>query len=162
MSLPPSGGELASPRATVLKSLDRYGTGLFGHPVLHDEASIVVGVVARTNNVVEQFFSRDKQGLRRRTGRAHLARDLQQQPAQAAFVYNLKDPAYVAILCGSLERLPEALASLGIGEAHQGTLVRDHRDSRLLRLIRSFEDHPGQRQSTATSTPPASVSTTVV
>ncbi|MDE0127322.1 MAG: hypothetical protein OXN97_22380 [Bryobacterales bacterium] len=45
-------------------------------------------------------------------GRAHLGRDLEDQPAQAALTANLRHPDYVRILCGTLEKLPEAFAQL--------------------------------------------------
>ena len=71
-----------------------------------------MAVVARTNNVLEQFFARAKQSLRRRVGRAHLSRDMQDQPAQVALVANLRPPDYVRLLCGSLPELPLAFARL--------------------------------------------------
>ena len=100
------------PERIVLRYLDRYGEGLSGHPVARDEAGRALAVVDRTNNVLEQFFGAAKQGLRRRVGRAHLGRDLEDQPAQAALTANLRHPDYVRILCGTLEKLPEAFAQL--------------------------------------------------
>ena len=100
------------PERIVLRYLDRYGDGLTGHPLARDEAGRAVAVVARTNNVLEQFFGTAKQGLRRRVGRAHLGRDLEDQPAQAALTANLRHPDYVHILCGTLDRLPQAFAQL--------------------------------------------------
>ena len=100
------------PERIVLRYLDRYGDGLTGHPVARDEAGRAVAVVARTNNVLEQFFGTAKQGLRRRVGRAHLGRDLEDQPAQVALTANLRHPDYVHIVCGTLDRLPQAFAQL--------------------------------------------------
>ena len=71
-----------------------------------------LAVVDRTNNVLEQFFGTAKQGLRRRVGRAHLGRDLEDQPAQVALTANLRQPDYVRVLCGTLEKLPQAFAQL--------------------------------------------------
>ena len=68
----------------ILRYLERYGDGLCGHPVVRDGERRAVAVVDRTNNVIEQFFGRAKQGLRRRLGRAHLGRDMEDQPAQTA------------------------------------------------------------------------------
>ena len=87
----------------MLSYLDRYGDGLVGR---------AVAVVDRTNNVLEQFFARTKQDLQRRLGRAHLGRDLEDQPAQAALAQNLRHPDSVQILCGVLDELPQAFASL--------------------------------------------------
>lgn len=129
-------GKSSAP-AVVLHYLERYGGHLFGHPVRRGEDGRIVAVVARTNNALEHLFGDHKQILRRRLGRAHLARDLQQQPAQAALVGNLRHPDYVRLLCGSLEELPAALSSLD-GTLVPGTtpLVRDHRDKRLHRQVR--------------------------
>ena len=91
----------------------RLGTQVSkSHPVARDEAGRALAVVDRTNNVLEQFFGAAKQELRRRVGRAHLGRDLEDQPAQAALTANLRHPDYVRILCGTLEKLPEAFAQL--------------------------------------------------
>ena len=71
------------PESVVLGYLERYSDSLYGHPVALDSAGRVVHVSARTNNVAEHFFATAKQKLRRRLGRAHLGRDMQDQPAQA-------------------------------------------------------------------------------
>ncbi|MBM4320745.1 MAG: DUF2924 domain-containing protein, partial [Deltaproteobacteria bacterium] len=133
-----SAGE-SSVHAVVLHYLERHGSHLFGHPVRRDEDGRIVAVVARTNNTLEHRFGDHKQLLRRRLGRAHLARDLQQQPAQAALVGNLRHPDYVRVLCGSLDELPAALASLdGISVPGTTPLFRDHRDKRLHRQVRGL------------------------
>ena len=127
----------SSVHAIVLRYLQRHGARLFGHPARRDEDGRVLAVVARTNNDLEHFFGGHKQELRRRLGRAHLARDLQQQPAQVALVGNLRHPEYVRVLCGSLAALPDAFAALeGVPVAGATTLVRDHRDHRLHRRIK--------------------------
>lgn len=104
-----------SPSATILKYLKRYGAGLFGHPTRRDEDGLITAIVERTNNVAEHFFARHKQQLRRRVGRAHLGRDLDDQPAEAALAANLRHPDYVRILCGSVDHLPESFAELAGG-----------------------------------------------
>ena len=75
------------PEAVVLAYLDRYRDQLFGHPAARDDAGRVVAVVARTNNPAEHFFSQAKRKLRRRLGRAHLGRDMQDQPAEARAIF---------------------------------------------------------------------------
>lgn len=128
-----------SPESIILKYLQRYGSGLFGHPALRDVDGSIRAVVPRTNNVAEQFFAVDKQQLRRRLGRAHLARDLAQRPAQAALVANLRHPDYVRIVCGSLENLPSCFCSLDQQARNAASpLRRDHRDAALLRRIRAL------------------------
>ena len=149
-------GEESPPHAAVRRCLERHGARLFGHPVRRDGEGRVIAVVARTNNVLEHLFGSHKQALRRRLGRAHLARDLQQQPAQAALVSNLHHPGYVEVLCGSLDNLPAAFAALE-GAIVEGTtpLIRDHRDHGLHRRIgrllggtaaTSERDTPGPRE----------------
>ena len=112
---------------------------LFGHPVILDEDGTVIAVVQRTNNVDEHFFGNEKQQLRRRVGRAHLGRDLEDQPAQAALAANLRHPDYVRILCGSLEHLHNAFAELdeqALGDATP--LVRSNRDTELQNRVRTL------------------------
>jgi len=74
----------------------------------------------------------DKQKLRRRLGRVHLGRDLENQPAQAVLVANLRHADYVRVLCGSLEHLPIAFAELDQASRADATpLQRSNRDTRL-------------------------------
>ena len=147
----------SSVHAVVLRYLQRHGGRLFGHPARRDEDGRVLAVVARTNNALEHLFGSHKQDLRRRLGRAHLARDLQQQPAQAALVRNLRYPDYVRVLCGSLDALPDAFAELdGVAVGGTTPLVRDHRDHRLHRRIkRLIESSTMAEDHTATETRPA-------
>jgi len=129
--------------AIVLGYLAKYGDHLFGHPAIRDEDGNIRFIVERTNNPPEHFFGACKQLLRRRLGRASLGRDLQQQPAQAALVPNLRDPAYLRVLCGSLENLPAAFAALEEHTIEEGSLVRDHRDSQLQRLVAKLLETQG-------------------
>jgi hypothetical protein len=75
-----------------------------------------IRIVARTNNLLESLFHRMKHGERRRSGRKVLTDDFEHLPADAALAYNLTKPDYVEILCGSLEKLPEAFANLDIAK----------------------------------------------
>ncbi len=128
-----------TPEAIILDYLDRYSERLFGHPVARDHAGKIVAMVERTNNVAEHFFGADKQRLRRRLGRAHLGRDLEDQPAQAALVANLRHLDYVQIVCGTLEQLPRAFAELDREEIKETTpLQRSNRDSGLIKRIRAL------------------------
>lgn len=150
----------SSVHAVVLRYLQRHGGRLFGHPARRDEDGHVLAVVARTNNDLEHLFGGHKQELRRRLGRAHLARDLQQQPAQAALVQNLRHSDYVRVLCGSLDGLPDAFAELdGVAVAGATPLVRDHRDHRLhWRIKRLVERSTTAPEHAATETQPAPAS----
>jgi len=128
-----------SPSATILKYLRRYGAHLFGHPTRRGEDGRIVAVVERTNNVTEHFFARQKQQLRRRLGRAHLGRDLADQPAQAALAANLQHADYVQVLCGSLDHLAEAFAELDASALARTTrLTRTSRNSALQAHIRTL------------------------
>jgi hypothetical protein len=129
----------ASPAAVILKYLEDYGQHLFGHPTRRDADGTILAVVERTNNVPEHFFGQSKHQLRRRLGRAHLARDLEDQPAQAALAANLQQPDYVRLLCGSLDNLPTAFAELdeqAFNSAHP--ISRDNRDTELFRRVRAL------------------------
>lgn len=131
-----------TPHAIILKYFNKYKAQLFGHPVIRDEDGTVIGVVERTNNVDEHFFGNEKQNLRRRVGRAHLGRDLEDQPAQAALAANLQHPDYVRILCGSLDHLHNAFAELDQQTLEQATpLVRSNRDTALQNRVRALLKH---------------------
>lgn len=97
----------------VVKYLDKYWDGLFGHCLaLHDDKKRHI-MVQRTNNMAEGFFRRVKRFGRRVTGKKKLNREVDALPGHALLVFNLKTPEYVKIVCGgSLDRLPEALAKL--------------------------------------------------
>ena len=134
-----AGWESFRPEQIVLNYLDRYGDGLRGHPVARDEAGRAVAVVDRTNNVIEQFLAIAKQGLRRRLGRAHLGRDLEDQPAQTALAANLRHPDCVQVLCGTLDQLPQAFAGLD-SQPFSGhpRSQRKNRDAELRRRNRAW------------------------
>jgi len=126
-----------SPAGIILKYFKRYGKHLFGHPTLRDEDGTILAVVERTDNVPEHYFGAEKRKLRRRLGRAHLGRDLEDQPAQAALVANLQHPEYVRVICGSLDNLVTAFAQLDEQDLGRTTpLTRDNRDSALFRRVR--------------------------
>jgi len=57
-----------------------------------------------------------KHNERRRSGRKVLTQDFEDLAAEAAFAYNLKHEDYVAIVCGSLEKLPQAFAKIDLEE----------------------------------------------
>ena len=94
-----------------------------------------MAVVARTNNLAEQFFSQVKRKPRRQLRCAHLGRD---QPAQAALAANLLDPICVEVVCGTLYELPHAFAALVQAGAAQPDLDRNRTDADLRRCIRKW------------------------
>ena len=129
-------------RAYSLKYFHKYKTQLFGHPVIRDNDGTVIAVVERTNNVDEHFLGNEKQKLRRRVGRAHLGRDLEDQPAQAGLAAKLHHPDYVRILCGSLDHLHNTFADLDQQTFDQATpLVRSNRDTALQNRVRTLLKH---------------------
>lgn len=74
----------------------------------------------------------------RRLGRAHLGRDMEYQPAQAALAANLLCPEYVRIVCGTLDRLPQAFAALDRQAIAAATpLERNNKDAALRKRIRA-------------------------
>jgi len=130
---------LSSSETVILNYLDRYVKHLFGHPARRDPDGNIIAVVERTNNVAEHFFGADKQKLRRRLGRANLARDLEDQPAQAVLAANLHHADYVRVLCGSLEHLPIAFAELDQASRPDATpLQRSNRDTRLRKRVKAL------------------------
>jgi hypothetical protein len=95
----------------VLKHLDKYWDGLFGHYLQFDNQQRYL-MVQRTNNLAERFFRRVKRFVRRITGKKKLKREVDALPGHTLLVFNLKTPEYVKIVCGSLDQLPEAFGKL--------------------------------------------------
>ena len=126
-----------SPDHVVLDHIRRYRQRLFGHPAVRDEDGQVIHVVDRTNNALENLFGTNKRGMRRRTGRKHLTRDLEDLPPKAVLVENLRDPAYVRVLCGSLDNLPDAFACLQ-SPASKSTDLRPRPDAELRKEVSAF------------------------
>lgn len=101
----------------ILKHVDDHGPTLWGHVItLPDHAGGGLRVVDRTNCRLESFNGDIKRGERRRSGRKKLTQDLENLPAGAPLAFNLKDPDYVELLCGSLQCLPAAFAALDADE----------------------------------------------
>ncbi len=101
----------------IVRHIDKHGPTLWGHEIaLPAEAGGGVRLVDRTNIVLEGFNHSIKHGERRRSGRKGLTQDLENMPAGAVVALNLDDLGYVALLCGSLDRLPNAFADLDAQE----------------------------------------------
>lgn len=97
----------------VLRHIEQHRDYLWGHVIpLPDNRGGGIRIVQRTNNILEGFFKAMKHDERRRSGRKILTHDFEKLPPAAAFVYNLKRPDYVSIVCGSLKCLHEAFAKL--------------------------------------------------
>lgn len=97
----------------VLSHLQKHGRFLCGHAIqLPQKISGGTRLVDRTNNAIESQFHTLKHGERRRSGRKVLTHDLENLPPAAALVGNLTHSDYVSIICGSLDKLPEAFARL--------------------------------------------------
>jgi len=104
----------------ILKHVEDHGENLWGHAIsLPESTSRKVRLVSRTNNLLENRFKHMKHGERRRSGRRILTQDLEHLPAESALAYNLELDDYVSIVCGSLDRLPEAFAQLDQEERAQ-------------------------------------------
>ena len=101
----------------ILRHTDVHGPTLWGHAVeLPAEAGGGSRLVERTNYLLENLNHNIKHGERRRSGRKKLTRDLENLPAGATLTFNLRDPDYVALLCGSLDQLAAAFAALDTDE----------------------------------------------
>ena len=101
----------------ILRHTDVHGPTLWGHAVeLPAEAGGGSRLVERTNYLLENLNHDIKHGERRRSGRKKLTQDLENLPAGAALTFNLRDPDYVALLCGSLDQLAAAFAALDADE----------------------------------------------
>ena len=97
----------------VLAHLQKHGRFLWGHAIqLPQKAGGGIRLVDRTNNAIETYFHTLKHGERRRSGRKVLTQDLEKLPPAAALAMNLTHSDYVSIVCGSLDKLPEAFARL--------------------------------------------------
>ena len=77
--------------------------------------------------------------------------DLEDQPPQVALVANLHDPHHVRILCGSLDQLPQAFATLDCPTKPDPSRLQRNRDAPLRRRNRAWADDA----TLAVSSPPA-------
>jgi hypothetical protein len=75
-----------------------------------------------TNNSLEGLFDDLKHG-ERRSGRKILTQDFEQLPPAAALATNLRSRDYVAIVCGSLDQLPQAFAQLDASCRRRSSIV---------------------------------------
>ena len=129
----------------IVKHLDKYWDGLFGHCLGLGNSVERSLMVQRTNNISERFFRGVKRFIRRITGKKKLTREVNALGDQALLVFNLKTPAYVKLICGSLDNLAQGFADL----SQEGELVRKDRKpstkflDRKSRKSRDFPDHVG-------------------
>lgn len=104
----------------IMKHIETHGDYLWGHTIsLPQKVGGGIRLVARTNELLENFFGTIKHGERRRSGRKNLMQDLEHLPAEAALAYNLLNPEYVSIVCGSIDQLPLAFAQLDVEERNR-------------------------------------------
>lgn len=97
----------------ILDHIEKHDESLWGHVIhLPIYSGGGIRVVDRTNICTEGFFNYLKHGERRRSGRKILSQDMEYLPPASALVSNLKHSDYVEIICGSLDKLPEAFAKL--------------------------------------------------
>jgi hypothetical protein len=109
---------------TILAHLHRHGSTLFGHVIrLPHSVGGGIRLVDRTNNSLEGLFDDLKHGERRRSGRKILTQDLEALPPAAALALNLRSSDYVAIVCGTLDQLPQAFAQLDAAIRRRSALV---------------------------------------
>lgn len=97
----------------ILKHIQDHGESLWGHEIqLPAEQGGGTRLVVRTNNDLEGFFRDLKHDERRRSGRKVLTQDFEHLPPEAALARNLRHNDYVEIVCGSIDKLPNAFAQL--------------------------------------------------
>ena len=109
----------------ILEHLKRHGRSLWGHDIrLPATVGGGIRLVDRTNLALEAFFHDFKHDERRRSGRKVLTQDLESFPASALLATNLRDAAYVAILCRTLDELPRAFAELDQDDRRAALPVR--------------------------------------
>jgi len=102
----------------ILSHLKSHGDFLWGHAIRIAPRCGGLRLVDRTNNILESYFRRLKHGERRRSGRKILSQDFEHLSPAAPLTANLAHADYVAIVCGSLDRLPEAFARLDARNRH--------------------------------------------
>jgi hypothetical protein len=108
----------------VLSHLQKHGRFLWGHAIqLPRKIGGGIRLVDRTNNAIESKFHTLKHGERRRSGRKVLTQDLEKLSPDAPLADNLMHSDYVSIVCGSLDRLPEAFARLRFQDTMQIKIV---------------------------------------
>ena len=120
----------------VLTHLDDYWPYLFGHrlPGAHGI------VVPRTNNIEESGFRKVKQGCRRLHGRGHLKREVDEMPAAAVLLQNLRQTEYRKTVYGGLEEEDIAARFSAVDPAKVAEVMRNWRQDRLTsRLPRKLE-----------------------
>jgi hypothetical protein len=124
----------------VLRHLDKYWDGLFGHclPLSNSEERYLI--VQRTNNMPERFFGRPKHFMRRVTGKKNVRREVDALSSQALIVFNLKTPRYVELVCGSLDRLPQAFRDLARKGKYPKASARERQATILDRKTRRNPD----------------------
>lgn len=125
---------------TILKQFDQHEDSLWGHVIaLPEYAGGGLRLIERTNLPAEGRFGVYKRGIRRQTGKKILTHELESIPPESILVSNLNDPRYVKILCGSIEKLPEAFAELDREEKHRLTKlkVNENEQSRIHQKDRS-------------------------
>jgi hypothetical protein len=105
----------------LLGQLDQYWEKLFADPILVNTPAGPVQIQPqRTNNVMERFFRREKQGNRRRTGNIRMGKIIQTMLADTPLVKNLDNPRYMEILLEEHQTLEDLFADID----HNGARTR--------------------------------------
>jgi hypothetical protein len=120
-----SGPHVRKAIGIVLRHLDKYWDGLFGHCLPLSNSNERYLIVQRTNNMPERFFRGPKRFERRVTGKKRVNREIDALSSHALIVFNLKNSWYVESVCGSLEELPGAFAELARKGKYPKTSVRE-------------------------------------
>jgi len=91
------------------KHIEKY------EPYLINESNVVDsnGKIIRTTNKLEQEWGLAKRIKRQVTGKKKLTREFNSLPKEYMIVQNLRNPDYVDLVLGDIEKLPEKLAEVG-------------------------------------------------
>lgn len=112
--------ELQRAYKIITDHLDKHGQYLF-LPELDKsgKAFPLWAILDRTNNIEESFFGRFKTGIRRASGKKNLSQEFAAHAEHRALAENLKTPAYVRLIYGSLDNLAERFAGVPIEQIRQ-------------------------------------------
>jgi len=91
------------------KHIEKYEPYLINESNINDNTE----KITRTTNKLEQAWGSAKRTKRQITGKKKLTREFNALPKEYMLVQNLKNPDYVDLVLGDIEKLPQKLADVG-------------------------------------------------
>ncbi len=95
------------------------------------------GKIIRTTNHLEQDWGSAKRVKRHVTGRKKLTREFNSLPKEFILVQNLKNPDYVDLVLGSIEKLPVKLAEIGSQAGSFNSWLKKHHTQNIGRISKA-------------------------